>query len=132
MVFPSTTSKPSDSANGSRSDSIPYEPRECNVRRILSYAQSTENGIQVIAMNQGHRQTRLQRSARRIEQTKPPDQSTANEFGEQRFLTVTGVAIILFCTGIIFGQTIKVPAIDYEDTFYLVRSSYVHVNPAFS
>jgi hypothetical protein len=83
-------------------------------------------------MNQGRRQTRRERSARRTEQTKLPDQSTANEIGEQSFLTVTGVAIILFCTGIIYGQTIKVPAIDYEDPFYLVRSPYVHVSPAFS
>ena len=83
-------------------------------------------------MNQKRRETRRERSARLAESTKPPDQSMANESGEQRYLTVIGVAIILFCTVIIYGQTIKVPAIDYEDTFYLVRSAYVHVSPAFS
>jgi tetratricopeptide (TPR) repeat protein len=53
--------------------------------------------------------------------------------GEQsRTLTVVGVALIALCTVIIYGQTVPVPPIDYEDPFYLVHSPYVHVSAAFA
>src|ERR1700704_83540 len=53
--------------------------------------------------------------------------------GEQfRCLWLIGVALIALCTVIIYGQTVRVPPIDYEDPFYLVRSPYVDVSAAFS
>ena len=49
-----------------------------------------------------------------------------------RYLTVIGIALIALCTVIIYGQTVRVPPIDYEDPFYLVHSPYVHADAAFS
>jgi tetratricopeptide (TPR) repeat protein len=49
-----------------------------------------------------------------------------------RYLTVIGIALIALCTVIIYGQTVPVPPIDYEDPFYLVHSPYVHVSAAFA
>jgi tetratricopeptide (TPR) repeat protein len=56
-----------------------------------------------------------------------------NWLGDQSgYLTVIGIALIALCTVIIYGQTVQVPPIDYEDPFYLVHSPYVHVSPSFS
>jgi tetratricopeptide (TPR) repeat protein len=49
-----------------------------------------------------------------------------------RWLWLVGIILIALCTAIIYGQTVRVPPIGYEDPFYLVNSPYVHVNPAFS
>jgi hypothetical protein len=49
-----------------------------------------------------------------------------------RYLAVIGVALIAFCTVIVYWQTVRVPPIDYEDSVYLVHSPYVRVNAAFS
>jgi tetratricopeptide (TPR) repeat protein len=49
-----------------------------------------------------------------------------------RFLWLAGIMLIALCTAIIYGQTVRVPPIRYEDPFYLVNSPYVHVIPAFS
>ncbi len=52
--------------------------------------------------------------------------------GEQfRYLSVIGIALIALCIVLIYGQTIPVPPIDYEDPFYLVHSPYVHVSAPF-
>jgi len=48
------------------------------------------------------------------------------------YLPVIGIALIALCTMIIYGQTVQVPPIDYEDPFYLAHSPYVHVSAAFS
>lgn len=53
--------------------------------------------------------------------------------GEQfRYPTVVGIALVALCTIIIYGQTIQVPPLDYEDAFYLVHSPYIRVSPTFS
>ena len=53
--------------------------------------------------------------------------------GEQLgYLWLIGIALIALCTVIIYGQTVRVPPIDYEDPFYLVHSPYVHVSASFS
>jgi len=49
-----------------------------------------------------------------------------------RYLWVAGVVVIALCTAVVYGQTVRVPPIGYEDPFYLVHSPYVRVNPAFS
>jgi hypothetical protein len=49
-----------------------------------------------------------------------------------RYLPVIGIALIALSILIIYGQTIRVPPIDYEDSFYLVHSPYVDVSAAFS
>jgi len=45
---------------------------------------------------------------------------------------IGGIALIALCTVIIYGQTVRVPPIDYEDPFYLVHSPYVDVSAAFT
>src|SRR5580698_10760549 len=53
--------------------------------------------------------------------------------GEQsRQLTAVGVFLVAFCITIIYWQTVPVPPIDYEDSFYLVHSPYIRVNAPFS
>ena len=53
--------------------------------------------------------------------------------GEQsRQLTFAGVLLVAFSIAIIYWQTVQVPAIDYEDSFYLVHSPYIRVNAPFS
>lgn len=49
-----------------------------------------------------------------------------------RYLWFVGIVLIAICTVTIYGQTLRVPPIGYEDPFYLVHSPYVHVNAAFS
>ncbi len=51
---------------------------------------------------------------------------------EFRYLWLIGIALIALCTVIIYGQTVRVPPIDYEDPFYLVHSPYVRVSVSFS
>jgi tetratricopeptide (TPR) repeat protein len=83
-------------------------------------------------MRQKRRETRRERSARLAATPKAAEKFAADEVEPRRYLTVIGVAIILAAIVIIYGQTIRVPTIDYEDSFYLVRSNYVNVTPAFS
>ena len=49
-----------------------------------------------------------------------------------RFLTLAGIALVAVLTFGIYGQTVSVPTIDYEDSFYLVRNPYVNVPDPFS
>src|ERR1700734_753011 len=49
-----------------------------------------------------------------------------------QYLTVIGVVLITLCTVIIYGQTVLVPPIDYEDSYYLVHSPYVQVRFSFA
>ena len=49
-----------------------------------------------------------------------------------RQLTMAGILLIALSMLVIYGQTISVPAIDYEDPFYLVHSPYVRVNAPFA
>lgn len=49
-----------------------------------------------------------------------------------RYLWIAGIALVAVCTAIIYGQTVRVPPIGYEDPFYLLNSPYVHASPAFS
>src|SRR5258708_34053433 len=51
---------------------------------------------------------------------------------EFRYLWLIGIALIALCTVIIYGQTVRVPPIDYEAPFYLVHSPYVRVSVSFS
>src|SRR6202165_2715097 len=51
---------------------------------------------------------------------------------EFRYLWLIGIALIALCTVIIYGQTVRVPPIDYEDPFYLVHSPYVRMSASFS
>jgi hypothetical protein len=44
-----------------------------------------------------------------------------------RFVPIGGAFLIALITLIIYGQTLSVPTIQYEDTFYLVRNPYVNV-----
>jgi hypothetical protein len=49
-----------------------------------------------------------------------------------RYLSAAGIVLIALSTVIIYGQTLAVPALDYEDSFYLVHSPYVQVQDSFS
>lgn len=53
-------------------------------------------------------------------------------YEKPRYLTLIGIALIVLCTVVIYGQTFRLPTIDYEDSFYLVHSPYVRVSAAFS
>ena len=83
-------------------------------------------------MKQKRRETRRERSARLAQQSHPAEPRVSSESPERPYVTVIGVVMILIGIGAIYGQTIKVPAIDYEDSFYLIRSPYVNARPAFS
>jgi hypothetical protein len=52
--------------------------------------------------------------------------------GRSRALTVTGGILVVLCTAAIYWETVSVPPLDYEDSFYLVHSPYVHVSNAFT
>jgi hypothetical protein len=52
--------------------------------------------------------------------------------GYARAVGVAGIILIALCTTAIYWQTVSVPPLDYEDSFYLVHSPYVHVSNAFS
>jgi tetratricopeptide (TPR) repeat protein len=52
--------------------------------------------------------------------------------GKSRYHWLIGIALVALSTAIIYGQTVRVPAIEYEDPFYLVHSPYVRVNASFS
>jgi len=47
-------------------------------------------------------------------------------------LIAGGLVLILFCTAMIYAQTVQVPPIDYDDHFYLTNSPYVNVDSPFS
>ena len=49
-----------------------------------------------------------------------------------RVLMAWGVVLIALCTAMIYGQTVRVPPIDYDDHFYLTNSPYVNVSSPFS
>jgi tetratricopeptide (TPR) repeat protein len=74
-------------------------------------------------------------AARFAELRKHPDKSVDAPGwpGERfRYLWLAGIILVALGTAIIYGQTIRVSTIDYEDPFYLVHSPYVNANPAFS
>ncbi len=81
------------------------------------------------------REFQKQEAARFAELPKHPEKGTEAQSwpgGQFRYLWLIGIALIALCTAIIYGQTVPVPPIDYEDPFYLVHSPYVHVSHAFS
>src|ERR1700757_306680 len=85
-------------------------------------------------MKRKQREKRKERSARLVV-TQTPQRSitTSDWLGEHfRYLSVIGVALILLSIATIYAQTLRVPAIDYEDTFYLLRSPYVQGSTAFA
>lgn len=51
---------------------------------------------------------------------------------DSRYLSLAGLTLVVLLTLIIYGQTLAVPPIDYEDAFYLVRNPYVNVANPFS
>ena len=69
------------------------------------------------------------RSSKKTERN-PEARSWMNE--PLRYFPLIGIALIALCTLTIYGQTIPVPPIDYEDPFYLVHSPYVDVSAIFS
>lgn len=83
-------------------------------------------------MKRKRHETRRERSARLAESTKVAEKNGDGRQAERPYWTV--IAVVMIVTGIlaIYGQTIRVPAIDYEDAFYLIRSPYVNTTPAFS
>jgi hypothetical protein len=81
------------------------------------------------------REFQQEEAARFAKFQKPSEKSDEARYwldDQSRYVTVVGIASIAFWTVIIYGQTIRVPPIDYEDSFYLVHSPYVHVSPSFS
>ena len=85
-------------------------------------------------MKRKQREKRKERSARLVvTQTPQRSVTTSDWLGEHfRYLSVIGVALILLSIATIYAQTLRVPAIDYEDTFYLLRSPYVQGSTAFA
>jgi len=83
-------------------------------------------------MKRKRHETRRERSARLSESTEFPEKNANDGQAERPYATV--IAVVMLLTGIlaIYAQTIRVPAIDYEDSFYLIRSAYVNASPAFS
>jgi tetratricopeptide (TPR) repeat protein len=79
---------------------------------------------------------RNSRKERAIELTKKPAKKTADVSswpgGGLRHATVIGIALIVFCTVFIYVQTVQVPPIDYEDSYYLLHNPYVNLTSAFS
>ena len=74
-------------------------------------------------------------SARTQQRSAHPEKTTEAPSwpGERlRTLPLIGIVLIALCTLIIYGQTVRVPPIDYEDPFYLVHSPYVDLPAAFS
>ena len=51
---------------------------------------------------------------------------------EWRFATVIGIALIVAFTLGIYVQTVRVPPIDYEDSYYLLHNPYVNLTSAFA
>ena len=68
------------------------------------------------------------RIAERLEEHGKSDAAPAWPGDRVRYLTVAAVAFIALSVAIIYGQTVRVPPLDYEDYFYLVHSPYVHVS----
>ena len=81
-------------------------------------------------MTPKRRENRKERSARIAELQREQPKSIGSV--QPRYIAVIGAAIVLLCTVGIYGQTVRVPTIDYEDSFYLVRSSYVNVSSPIS
>jgi tetratricopeptide (TPR) repeat protein len=65
-----------------------------------------------------------------------PDQPSAEApkwpLDVSRMLIAWGVVLLALCTAIIYAQTVHVPPIDYDDSFYLTNSPYVYVSSPFS
>ncbi len=78
---------------------------------------------------------RNSRKERAIELTKPAKKTadvSSWPGGGLRYATVIGIALIVFFTLGIYVQTVWVPPIDYEDSYYLVHNPYVNLTSAFS
>jgi protein O-mannosyl-transferase len=73
--------------------------------------------------------TRFTESQRHPEKSAEARSWPGEEF---RYLWLIGISLIALCTVIIYGQTVRVPPIDYEDSFYLVHSPHVRVRVSFS
>jgi tetratricopeptide (TPR) repeat protein len=82
------------------------------------------------------------RAARVAKLSKPADNNTEAQKSTEaapswpcertRYLWIAGIALVAVCIAMVYGQTVRVPPIGYEDPFYLLNSPYVHVSPAFS
>lgn len=79
-------------------------------------------------------EARAAKSSKQTQKNAAPETvETPSWPGERtRYLWIAGVLLIALCTAVIYGQTVRVPPIGYEDPFYLVNSPYVHATPAFS
>ena len=81
---------------------------------------------------------RSSRKERAIELTKTskPAKKTADVSswtgGRLRYAAIIGIALIVFCTIFIYVQTVQVPPLDYEDSYYLLHNPYVNLTSAFS
>jgi tetratricopeptide (TPR) repeat protein len=81
------------------------------------------------------RKFREERSLGRTNPSKPPKQIAEGSSWPAegfRYATVIGIALIACCTLIIYLQTVRVPPIDYEDSYYLLHNPYVNLPSAFS
>ena len=83
-------------------------------------------------MKRKRHETRRERGARLSEPPRVAEKNSNAGPAERPYGTVVGVLLILISLISIYGQTIRVPAIDYEDSFYLIRSAYVNSSPASS
>ena len=75
------------------------------------------------------------RSVRLADLPKDHEKSTRllGWLGEQsHYVPFCGVAFIILCVVAIYGQTVRVPPINYEDPVYLVHSPYINAYAAFS
>ena len=68
-------------------------------------------------MKRKRHETRRERSARLSESPKVAEKTNAGP-AELPYGTIVGVLLIWIAIAGIYGQTIRVPAIDYEDSFY--------------
>jgi hypothetical protein len=82
--------------------------------------------------NRRFREERVVRAAAVSRQSVQTTQASSWPGERSRSLGIIGAVLIAICTALIYAQTIRVPAIDYEDSYYLLRNSYVNVTAAFS
>src|ERR1700730_2833579 len=78
---------------------------------------------------QEERTVRLAKSSKLPEKSAGPPAWAGERF---RYLNAIGIGLIVLCTLVIYAQTLQVPPIDYEDSYYLVHNPYLNVPVAFS
>src|SRR5207245_10522228 len=90
---------------------------------------SSSSRIKLLCMKRKRRRESQKQVAARCAELPNHSEKSAEALnwpGEQlRYLWLIGIALIALCTVIIYGQTVRVPPIDYEDpsTWYTVRMS---------